>query len=153
MPLLHMAVAADMLRDASNLDGEGVVGGGEACRKLAHRLLILLYQCPLGLSLLRPPEGIERGAAQEPELRQKTERRHHRGAELALYEMPGLGIALRHDRRGEMEFELVVALELGFQLALEAAVRIEPRDLIFILIGHQLEGVAHDRIGERRRTR
>ena len=48
-----------------------------------------------------------------------------------------------------MELELRPALELATDLGQEGAVRIEPRDLVLVLVGQQLEVVAGDRLGER----
>src|SRR3546814_16962299 len=43
---------------------------------------------------------------------------------------------------------VLVALELGVQFLQEIAVGIEPRDLVLVLVGHQLVGIARDRLGE-----
>ena len=51
----------------------------------------------------------------------------HPGTVLALLELAGRGIAVGEQRRGEVEFELVVALELRAELLQELAVGVEPR--------------------------
>src|ERR1051326_3058294 len=47
-----------------------------------------------------------------------------------------------------MEREAEVALELLIQLCMKLAVRIKPRDFVFILIGHQFEQGARRSFGE-----
>ena len=47
-----------------------------------------------------------------------------------------------------MELEAQLAVELGRGLAQERAVGVEPRHLVLVLVGHQLEQVARDRLGE-----
>ncbi len=47
-----------------------------------------------------------------------------------------------------MELQFEIALEGGGQLVAEPAVGIEPRDLVFVLVGHQFVGVARHRLGQ-----
>ena len=47
-----------------------------------------------------------------------------------------------------MELQFEISLEGGGQLVAEPAVGIEPRDLIFVLVGHQFVGVARHRLGQ-----
>ena len=51
-------------------------------------------------------------------------------------------------RRCEVKFETVPALELVLQLRQETAVGVEPRHLVLVLDGHQLEEIARRRIGQ-----
>ncbi len=44
-----------------------------------------------------------------------------------------------------MEFEPEVAVELVAQVFQEVAVGVEPRHLVFVLVGHELEQVARHR--------
>ena len=61
-------------------------------------------------------ERIERRAAQELQLRQQLEGRQHPRAELLLQQVAGLGIAAGEQRRGEVELQPEVALELPLEL-------------------------------------
>ena len=47
-----------------------------------------------------------------------------------------------------MDLEPVPALELGGELPGEGSIRVEPRHLVLVLVGHELEEVAGDRLGE-----
>ena len=47
-----------------------------------------------------------------------------------------------------MELQREVPLELAFELVDEAAVGVEARHLVFVLVGHQLEKAAGDRLGQ-----
>ena len=48
-----------------------------------------------------------------------------------------------------MKFEAqIVAVEFGLDLLFERAVGVKPRDLVFVLVGHQLEQIARYRIGK-----
>ena len=51
-----------------------------------------------------------------------------------------------------MEAQRVVALELRLELLSEFRARVEPRDLVLVLVGHQLEPVARDGFRQCRRT-
>ena len=73
----------------------------------------------------------------------------HPGAEAAFLQVAGGGVAVGQQRRGQVELEAVPALELGPELALEGAVGVEPGHLVLVLVGHELEEVARDRLGER----
>ncbi len=55
------------------------------------------------------------------------------------------GSLAAEDRGREVELEFQLAIEGLRDLALERAVGIEPRDFIFVLVGHQFERVAGDR--------
>ena len=71
------------------------------------------------------------------------------GPKLILRGSPVAGLVLREQRRREMEFEAqVVAAELVRHLLQERAVGVEPRDLVLVLVGHQLEQIARDGLGE-----
>ena len=71
------------------------------------------------------------------------------GPKLILRGSPVAGLVLREQRRRQMEFEAqVVAAELVRHLLQEIAVGVEPRHLVLVLVGHQLEQIARDRFGE-----
>lgn len=58
-------------------------------------------------------------------------------------------IVLSEQRRRQMEIQLPVTLELGLQLGEERRVRLQPRDLVFVLVGHQFVKVARHGFGQR----
>src|SRR3546814_11230312 len=62
--------------------------------------------------------------------------------------MAGLRVARGDQRRGEVEGEPVAALELLAEAASELGIAVEPRHLVLVLHGEQLEIVARDRPGE-----
>ena len=72
----------------------------------------------------------------------------HPAAEFLLLQMAGCLVAAGKDRGREVEFETEVAVEFICELLGKAAVGIEPRDLVFVLVGHQLEQIARDRLRE-----
>jgi hypothetical protein len=55
-------------------------------------------------------------------------------------------ILLRQQRRGEVEVQLVVAVELLRGCAFEIAAGVQARHFVLVLVGHQLEAVACDRL-------
>ena len=61
---------------------------------------------------------------------------------------PRIGVAPREKRRGEMNLELHIALELLLDLLREPAIGIKPRHLIFVLDGHELVKIAGDGFGQ-----
>ena len=75
------------------------------------------------------------------------------GPKLILRGTPVVGSRRAKKRRRQVELVAqVVALEGRRDLLGELAVRVEPRHLVFVLVGHELEEVARDRVGERRRV-
>src|SRR6185437_14156839 len=90
----------------------------------------------------------EPGATQTFERRKNAECHHHVRTKLHLAWATGFGIGRAEDWRRQMEREAEVALELLIQLCMELAVRIKPRDFVFILIGHQFEQGARRGFGE-----
>src|SRR5580658_8891058 len=121
-----MAEAADLLRDARELDGDAVVLGREAGDELVHQRFVLRDETALDAALLAPAEGIERCEAQKLELREQAEGRHHPGTVAALLLVTGQGIALCQQRRRQMELEAEIAVELLREFLLERAVGVEP---------------------------
>ena len=57
-------------------------------------------------------------------------------------------IAVRQQWRRQMEFEAGRRLRTAPRASWKAAVGVEPRDFVFVLVGHQLEEVARHRLGE-----
>ena len=72
----------------------------------------------------------------------------HPGAEDALLQVPGLGVAAGDERRRHAEAEPEAPLELRRHLGLKAAVGIEPGNLVLVLVGEQLVIGAGDCLGE-----
>src|SRR5260370_37134207 len=62
--------------------------------------------------------------------------------------MPGLGVAVAENRWCQMNVKLVRAVEPIGDAFQEIGFRIEPSDLVFVLIRHQLEKGAGDRVGK-----
>src|ERR1700730_9794118 len=62
--------------------------------------------------------------------------------------MPGLGVAVAENRWRQMNMKLVRAVEPIGDAFQEIGFRIEPSDLVFVLIRHQLEEGAGDRVGK-----
>src|SRR3546814_21054606 len=78
--------------------------------------------------------------------------RQQPGAELALFQMAGLRVARGDQRRGEVEGEPVAALELLAEAASELGIAVEPRHLVLVLHGEQLEIVEIGRASCRERV-
>ena len=78
-------------------------------------------------------------------LRQQPEHMDHPRTERALARHASDRIAPRQQLRREMELQAEVALELALEFPEERAVGVEARDLVLVLVGHQLEEVAGDR--------
>ena len=126
----------------------GCVSGDSPASRPCERSLVLADQLPLAPPVRGPAEGIEGRAAQELELREQAEPAEHPGPEDPLARAAGVGIARIRDLRREMQLDAVPALELALELPAEGAVRPEPRDLVLVLVGEQLEVVTRDRLGE-----
>src|SRR6185437_2318545 len=71
------------------------------------------------------------------------------GAEGALPGPSERVLASAGDRRGKVEAELEIALELIAKLLLELAVGEQTRDLVFVLVGQQFRVVDRDRARQR----
>ena len=143
-----MAVAADVFRDIGDLHRQIVGFRVKPVDQFADGRFVIGDQPALGLALRRPAERVERPAAQALEFRQHGEGGEDPRAVFAFLEMSGLGIAPGQQRRREMDRHAVVAVLEGLGgPAAEIAVRIEPGDLILVLVSHQLVEVP--RHGER----
>ena len=64
--------------------------------------------------------------------------------------MPGLRIALAENRRRQVKAQLVGTLEPVGDPLQEIGLGVEPGDLVLVLVRHQLEQGAGDRLGQRR---
>ena len=146
--LLHMAESAHGERHLGDLHGERMVVRLEAFDQRLHRGLVFADQRALPPPLGGVAEGIERRPAQALEGRQQAEGAEHPGAEETLLQMARRGVAPGDERRRHAEAEPRRTLELRLHLALEAAVGIEPGDLVLVLVGEQLVVGAGDRLAE-----
>src|SRR4249919_2183650 len=144
---LDVAVAADVFRNRGDLGGEVDVAAVERTEQAVDRGEVIDDQLALHPALLGPAEDVERTATQEAQLRQPLERGEHPRAEFLLDQV-ALCVLLRQQRRGEVELELVVAVELLLQLLLEVAAGVQARDFVLVLVRHQLEGVTRDGFGQ-----
>ena len=143
-----MAESAHGERHLGDLHGERMVVRLEAFDQRLHRGLVFADQRALPPPLGGVAEGIERRPAQALERRQQAEGREHPGAEEALLQMAGCRVAPGDERRRHAEAEAHRPLELRLHLGPEAAVGIEPGDLVFVLVGEQLVIGAGDRLAE-----
>ena len=101
-----MAEAADLLRQCGELDRDRVIGRRQIGDDLVEDRLEFADQPAFGAPFLAAGEDVEPGAAQPAQLGQQPENGQHPRTEFALAQMPGLRIALAHDRRGEVEAQL-----------------------------------------------
>src|SRR5665213_2823440 len=147
--LLDMTEASYLELQGGELDRGGMVRGRKTGDDLAKARLVIDDRPALGAALLGAAENIERRAAQPLEPRQHAERGQYPRPVLALPQMPAGRVALGDERRREVEFEGVRPLELLAYALQEISVGIEPRDLVFVLVGHQPEERVGGGVGER----
>src|SRR4051812_45890898 len=148
MAFLDRAKAPDVIRDRGDLDGQTMVVMVQTRQKFAQRLLVVGYQLALHLPLRRVAERVEAGAAQTLHPGEHLEGLQHPGTIGLLLRLSRRRVDLRQHGRGQMELQLVVALELLAELLQEGAVGVEPGDLVLVLVGQQLEVVAGDSLGQ-----
>ena len=111
---LDVAVAADVLGNRGERHGDAVVVRRQGRDDLLDQCEIIDDELALHAALGRVAEDVERACRAGPSVRARNaERRHHPRPELALLEMAGLRIALGDQRRRQVEFERVVAVELA----------------------------------------
>src|SRR5581483_4761449 len=94
----------------------------------------------------------EQAAAQETQARERLESSHHPGPVALLLEVSGRCVPPAAAWRRQAALELDRPLETLGDATREGAVRIEPRHLVLVLVGQQLEERAGDGFGERRRA-
>ena len=150
---LDVAVAADHLRDARDLDRQrrGWPGRGRAAppRSTARYSTIRLA---LGAALLGAAERIERRAAQALQPREDAERRQHPRPEALLLQL-ALGVlasrspAARGGRRAGSPCPSRLRTAPR-RLARKPVSAVQAGDLVLVLVGHQLEQVARHRLGQ-----
>src|SRR5690606_6505424 len=138
--VLDVAVAADVLGDAGDVGGEVDVARVQPLQQHRHGLLVFADQGALAAAFGGVAEQVQRSAAQAAQFRQHAERGEHPAAVFPLLQL-ALGVLLRQQRRGEVELQLVVALELLREAAPELAAGVQARHFVLVLVGHQLEEV------------
>src|SRR3989454_10970563 len=149
MAPLDVAEAADVLGYACDLRRELLVLAVQLLEQLGDGRLVLADQPPFGLALLAHPEEVERRAAQALQFRENAERRHHPGAELRLPRLTGARIGLVEDRWSKVAFEPVAAFEHAFDFSRKPGIGVKPRHFVLVLVGHELEVISCDGLGER----
>src|SRR6516164_2251358 len=150
--VLDVTVAPDHFGNARKFCEQRDLRRRERRDALLDHRKIVVDQPALGAAFFRAPKRIKGRAAQEFKLRQQAERVDHPAAIFLLLQAAGF-VALCKDRRRQIEFEAVVALEPVRQFSGKAAVGIEPRDFVLVLVGHQLEQVFRNCLGEFGRSR
>ena len=120
-----------------------------AAEQLVDSAFVVGDQLPLQLAARPCSRRCRTRVPRRPfELRQQPEGRQHPGAVARASVRWPCRVLLGPERRRQVELQLVVAVELRRYLLLEAAVGVEPRDFVLVLVGHQLEVVARDRLGQ-----
>src|SRR5262245_43462359 len=146
---LDVAEAANLLRDGGEANRDVVVVGIELRQDLLEQRLVVAHERALGPPLGRIAERIEGGAAQELEFRQQPEQRENPRTERHLPRLAADLVLAGKQRRRQMHVQAkILAAELGVHLLEEGVVGVEASDLVFVLVGHQLEQIARDRVGE-----
>ena len=147
--LLHMAEAAHGERHLGDLHGERMVVRLEAGDQRLHRGLVFADQRALPPPLGGVAEGIERRPAQALECDASNRKAVSiQGPKRRFFKMARRGVAPGDERRRHAEAEPWRTLELRLHLGPEAAVGIEPGDLVLVLVGEQLVIGAGDRLAE-----
>src|SRR5690606_22164281 len=137
--LLDRSEAAHLLRKRCNLDGEIESRIVEPALELVEKFLVLANQPALHAPLARVAERVQARAPQTLQPREDFEHPEHPAAELVLPRPPGIGIDPREERRRKMESELEVLAETTPEAREKLGSRVEPRDLVLVLVREQLE--------------
>src|SRR3984893_2107512 len=146
---LDVPETPNFLRDRSEPNRDVVVVGLELRQHLIEHALIVAHEPALGPALLRVAEGVQCRSAQEFAARQQPEDRKDPRAEGELFRLSGRLVHWCEQRRREMHVKAqMLAAKLVLHLMHERAVGIEPGHLVLVLVGHQLEQIARDRIGK-----
>ena len=142
-----MAKALDVLGHAG--DGQSArMGVGVQLRQLLlDQRLVLADQRAFGAPLLGVAKHIKRRATQALELGQQRKSVPH-GRPIAALEQLPLVVARGQQWGCQVVVHPVVALELLGNAREKAGLRVQPRDLVLVLVGHQLEQVVGHRFGQ-----
>src|SRR6185437_4818608 len=125
MRILHMTEATDMFGDRRELDEQRVIGRLQFRKAVTERGFICIDQAAFGLALCCVTEDVECRAPEPTQACEDTEGRHQPGAEIALAQMTGDGIASRQQWRGQMEPDFELAVELRLSTSRESRIGIK----------------------------
>ncbi len=146
--VLHRPEAADLHRRR----GDRHEGAGARPRQLREEagddILVPPDQVALLAPLGRVAERIERGSPEPLEPGERPERHPDPGAEPPLARAAAMIRAGGQERRREVVMHRVIALEFLGQALEEPGLGVQPRDLVLVLVGHQLEQRAGDRLAQ-----
>src|SRR5262249_13338939 len=146
---LDLLVAANQVRQARDLDHPLVALRRQTDERLLDESAVLARELALDPSDCRKAEGVEWRAAQPLHPSEHAEDRREPRAELELLLEP----ERPEQRRVEVVGELDAAREFVGQRLGDVGIEREPRHLVLVLVGHELEEVARDRLGEPRLAR
>ena len=133
MALFDVPVAADLFGNAGEFDRQRMVVRREPRQQLVDQRFVVGDELTLQLPFRGLAEDIERGPAQTLQFREHAERAHHPRSVAALLRLAGPRVGFVHQRRGQMEVELVIAFELRRDPLGEFAVGVQPRDFVLVL--------------------
>src|ERR1700690_2465458 len=105
VPLLDVTESADFFRQSSQFYCQTMIVRRQMFDNLGQKFLIFCDQPPLCSALSGIAEWMGRGAAQDLEFRQHTERAEQPRPERHLLRLTGDLVAARQQRRRQMEFE------------------------------------------------
>ena len=146
---LDVTEAADFERQRGELDRGRVVGRRQMDARISSSSASYspISRRSVRRSSLRPKmsKGVPR-SRRSLASRRNTVSIH--GPKVRLRKMPGLGVAIAENRRRQMKVQLVGAVEPVGDALQKIGFGVEPGDLVFVLVGHQLEQGAGDRVGQ-----
>src|SRR5262245_17764990 len=115
MPLSDWSIPTNFLRDRCQANGEAVVGGREEVADFSKKVFVVRNQATFNPPLLRIAEKVERGAAQELQLREHPEHRQHPGAKRHFSWFARRRITPRQQGGSQMKFKAqLVAIKARF---------------------------------------
>src|SRR6516165_3237638 len=141
--ILNVSVSADLLRQTRELYNQRIRLGSKPVEAPGEVVSVLRDQGSFTAAVRCLAEQIERCSPEKPEARQDPEGEEDGRREYHFLRAPRAAVFREADLRREIEPDPVVTVEGVLKLALERTVRVEPRHLVLVLIGHELEQVAH----------
>src|SRR6266700_3988962 len=145
---LDMTITADLFRERGQPDGCAQRHRRQSRQKMLDQHPVVIDESALHPPLFGIAERIERRAAQDLQVCEQREEGHHPGTESELSGRHASGLGLRQRRRRQMKTKREVALELLLQRGDKFRAPIKSGDFILVLVGHQLEQVVSDRLGQ-----
>ena len=113
--------------------------GVQAVHQFLDHRLVFADQAPFHPPFGSDAENIERCAPQPLQPCQDLERGHHPGPEFSFLQFAGIQVAGGNQRRRQVEGKLEPVSELAAEPGDEFTFRIKPGDLVFVLVGEELE--------------